>query len=142
MEISDNTLNEIEQEMVSYLLNLDDMNYTMLCESVFFGSKSNCMSEIELQRASYLLNVDDMNYTMLCEPLITRHKSSMVPDIPNIRGLEKISLVNGLRCKEESLESMELIENQHQIEFPKRKFHPLRPATIEDELARDPSYSE
>lgn len=137
-----NTLNEIEQEMISYLLNVDDMNYSMLCEPVSFGSMSNCIGEIEELRASYLLNIDDMNYTMLCEPLIARSKSALFPDISNINGLEKISLLNGLICKEESLESMELIDTQRQIEFTKRKFQPLRPATLEDEIAQDSSYSE
>ncbi|MCZ7401482.1 MAG: hypothetical protein O8C61_04600 [Candidatus Methanoperedens sp.] len=137
--VSTNPLNEIEQEMCSYLLNLDDMNYTMLCEPLVSGSKSNSMSEMELQRCSYLLNVDDMNYTMLCEPLITRYKSDMSLNISDIAGLEKISLVNGLVCKEDSLESMELIGTQGQMEFPKRKFQQVRPATLEDEIA-DSSY--
>jgi hypothetical protein len=137
--VSTNPQNEIEQERISYLLNVDDMNYTMLCEPFVFRSKSNSMSEIELQRASYLLNVDDMNYTMLCEPLITRYKSALASDRSNIGGLEKISLVNGLICKEESLQSMELIDTQGQIDFPKRKFQQVRPATLEDEIA-DSSY--
>lgn len=137
--VSTNPLNEIEQEMCSYLLNVDDMNYTMLCEPFVFGSKSNSMSEIEMQRCSYLLNMDDMNYTMLCEPLITRYKSAMAPDMSDIGGLEKISLLNGLMDKEDSLESMELIGTQVQMEFPKRKCYPLRPATLEDEIA-DSSY--
>ena len=84
MGLDEKTLNEIEQEMVSYLLNVDDMNYTMLCEPVFFGSKSNCMSELDLERCSYLLNVDDMNYTMLCEPLVTRYKSAMTLSLIHI----------------------------------------------------------
>jgi hypothetical protein len=32
MRISENALNEIEQELCSYLLNVDDLIYTMLCE--------------------------------------------------------------------------------------------------------------
>ena len=139
--VSTNPLNEIELEMCSYLLNVDDMNYTMLCEPFVFASKSKCMSELDLERATYLLNVDDMNYTMLCEPLITRYRSGITPE-SDIRGLEKISLLNGLIGKEEGLESLELIDTQSQTEFPKRKFHPLRPATREDELAEDSSYSE
>jgi len=92
MGFSKNTLNEIEQEMVSYLLNVDDMNYTMLCEPLVFGSKLNYMSEIDMQRASYLLNVDDLNYTMLSEPQITRYKIVMAPDRSNMGELEKLSL--------------------------------------------------
>jgi len=133
--VSTNPLNEIEQEMCSYLLNVDDMNYTMLCEPFVFGSKSNSMSEIELQRATYLTNVDDINYTMLCEPIITRYKSALAPDISNMGGLEKLSLVNGLIYKEDSLESMELIGTHGLMEFPKRKFQQVRPATLEDEIA-------
>jgi hypothetical protein len=140
--VSENPLNEIEQEMCSYLLNVDDMNYTMLCEPVVFASKSNSMSELDMQRCSYLLNVDDMNYTMLCEPLITRYKSAMTLDMSNMGGMMRLSLVDGLKSSEESLESMELVDAQSQMEFPKRKFHPLRPATMEDELSKDPSYSE
>jgi len=121
--------------MCSYLLNVDDMNYTMLCESFVFGSKSNSMSEIELQRASYLTNVDDMNYTMLCEPLITRYKSALSPDRSNMGGLEKLSLVTGLICKEDSLQSTELFDTQGQIEFPKRKIQQVSPATLDDEIA-------
>ena len=137
--VSTNPLNEIEQEMCSYLLNVDDMNYAMLCESFTFGSKSNSMSEIEQLRASYLTNVDDINYTMLCEPLITRYKSALAPDRSYMGGLEKLSLVNGLIYKEESLESMELICTQGQLKFPNRKFQQVRPATLEDEIA-DSSY--
>jgi len=137
--VSTNPQNEIEKERISYLLNVDDINYTMLCEPFVFGSNSNSMSEIELQRASYLLNVDDMNYIVLSEPLITRYKSDMPANISNIEALEKISLVNGLISKEDSLESMELIGTQGQIEFPKRKFQQVRPATLEDEIA-DTSY--
>jgi hypothetical protein len=133
MGLNENTLNEIELEMCLYLLNVDDMNYTMLCEHVVFRSESNYMSEIELQRCSYLLNVDDMNYTMLCEPLIARYKSDMAPDISNIGGMARIHLVDGLNSSEDSLESMELIDTQSQIEFPRRKFQQLRPATLEDE---------
>lgn len=140
--VSENPLSEIEQEMCSYLLNIDDMNYSMLCEPVVFRSTSNSMSELDMQRCSYLLNVDDMNYTMLCEPLITKYKSAMTPDMSNMGRLMRISLVDGLKSKDESLESMELMDTQSQMEFPKRKFHPLRPATMEDELAKDSSYSE
>jgi len=139
MGFSKNTLNEIEQEMISYLLNVDDMNYTMLCEPLVFGSKLNCMSEIDMQRASYLLNVDDLNYSMLSEPLITRYETVMAPDRSNMEELEKLSMVNGLISKEDSLESMELIGTQGQIEFPKRKFQTARPATLEDEIAEDTS---
>jgi len=142
MRLNEKTLNEMEQEMVSYLLNVDDMNYTMLCEPVFFGNISNGMSELDLQRTSYLLNVDDMNYTMLCEPLVTRYKSAMSPNMSNIGGVEKMSLVNGMVCQEDNFGSLELIDAQGQTEFPKRRFHPLRPATMEDEVAEDPSYSE
>jgi hypothetical protein len=142
MGIDERTLNEMEQEMVSYLLNVDDMNYTMLYEPVFFGNKSKGMSELDSQRTSYLLNVDDMNYTMLCEPLITRYKSAMSPNISNIGGVEKMSLLSGMECHEDSYGSMELIEAQGKTEFPKRGFHPLRPATMEDEIAEDSSYSE
>jgi len=123
------TLNEMEQEMVSYLLNVDDMNYTMLCEPVFFENKSKIgMTELDLQRASYLLNVDDMNYIMLCElwlPDINRHG----PGYIRYRGNCKNKSVEGLKSKEECLGTMELIETS-QIEFPKRKFRPLRPATF------------
>jgi hypothetical protein len=142
MGTNENTLNEIEQEMMCYLLNVDEMNYTMLCEPVIFGSKSNYMSELDEQRCSYLLNLDDMNYTMLCEPLVTRYKSAMTPDMPNFVRLEKLSLIDEIIGKEDSHESVELIDIQRQSEFPKRKFHPLRPATMEDEVAEDPSYSE
>ncbi len=139
--VSTNPLNEIEQEMCSYLLNVDDMNYTMLCEPFVFASKSNSMSEIEMQRASYLLNVDDMNYTMLCEPPVTRYKSALVPDRSNMGRVAKLSMVNGLKYKDDSLESMELIGTHGQMEFPKRKFQQVRPATLEDEIAES-SYSE
>lgn len=135
MGLNENTLNEIEQEMVCYLINVDEMNYTMLCEPVALESKSNTMSEIEMQRACYLLNVDDMNYTMLCEPLITRYRSAIAPDRSKIGGLEKLSLVSGLACIEDSQGYMELFDNQSQIEFTKRKIQTLRPATLEDEIA-------
>jgi|GEM_PF-1540506 len=137
--VSTNPLNEIEQEVCSYLLNVDDMNYTMLCEPFTLGSKSNNMSEIELQRASYLANVDDINYTMLCEPPINIYKSAHAPERSNMGGIEKLSLVNGLIYKEEKLDSVELIGTQGQMEFPNRKFQQIRPATLEDELA-DSSY--
>lgn len=140
--VSTNPLNEIEQETCSYLINVDDMNYTMLCEPLAFGCKSNSVSEIELQRASYLINVDDINYTMLCEPLVTRYNSALAPDRSNMGGVAKLSMVNGLIYKEDSLESMELIGTQGQMEFPKRKFQQVRPATLEDELAGDSSYSD
>jgi len=77
------------------------------------GPDENTLNEIEQEMICYLLNVDDMNYTMLCEV-----------------------------CKEDGLESIEFIDTQVQIEFPKRKFHPLRPTTMEDELAKESSYSE
>jgi len=123
--VSEKPLNEIEEEMVSYLLNVDDMNYTTLS-----------MDEIEMQRASYLLNVDDMNYTMLHETLIPGYKSSIVPDLSDIQGLE---LINNVMTGKEDLRSLELIATQSQIEFPKRKFQRVRPATLEDEIA-DSSY--
>jgi len=100
---------------------------------------TNPLNEIEQEMCSYLLNVDDINYTMLCEPLITRYKSALAPDRSNMGGLEKLSLVNGLIYKEDSLESMELIGTQGQMEFPKRKFQQVSPATLEDEIA-DSSY--
>jgi len=89
MGISVKTLNEIEKEMYSYLLNVDDINYRMLCEPFVFESKPSSMNEIEMQRASYLLNVDDMNYSMLYDPMIMRYKTDINPDKLNIRGLEK-----------------------------------------------------
>jgi hypothetical protein len=142
MGISEKTLNEIEQEMVSYLLNVDDMNYAMLYEPLVFGNKSNSMSEIQEQRASYLLNLDDLNYEMLAGSLTTGKKSPFTPRISNIEVLGKLNLVNDLVYREEGLGSYELINAQSQIEFPKGKFHPLRPATLEDEVADDTSYSE
>ncbi len=103
------------------------------------GLNENTLNEIEQEMVCYLINVDDMNYTMLCEPLITRYRSAMAPDRSNRGGLEKISLVSELACNEDSQGYMELFDNQSQIEFPKRKFQQLRPATLEDEIA-DSSY--
>jgi hypothetical protein len=139
--VSKNTLNEIEQEMCSYLLNVDDMNYTMLCEPFVFGNKSNSMSEIELQRASYLLNLDDINYAMLDEPLVIRNKPAMTPN-SYIGVIGEINLVNGLLYTEDNKKITELVDIQSQIEFPTIKFQQLRPATLKYELADDPSYSE
>jgi hypothetical protein len=106
------------------------------------GFSKNTLNEIEQEMVSYLLNVDDLNYTMLSDPLITRHKTVMAPDRSNTGELEKLSLVKGLISKEDSLESMELIGTQVQMEFPKRKVQTARAATSEDEIAEDPSYSE
>jgi hypothetical protein len=73
---------------------------------------------------------------------IQRFIDAIAPDRSNMGELEKLSLVNGLISKEDSLESMELIGTQVKMEFPKRKFQTARPATLEDEIAEDPSYSE
>lgn len=119
----------------------------MMVSTLLYGVKKmglneNTLNEIEQEMVCYLIDVDDMYYTMLCEPLVTRYKSAMAPNIKDIEGLEKISLVSGLVCKEDNFGSMELIDTQQQIEFPKRRFQPLRPATLEDEIAEDSSYSE
>ena len=106
------------------------------------GISDNTLNEIEQERVSYLLNMDDMIYAMMAEPLTTGNKFILNPNISNIGGLEKLNLVNSLVNVEESTGSLELIDTQPQIEFPKRKFHPLRPATLSDELAEDSSYSE
>lgn len=104
------------------------------------GISDNTLNEIDQERASYLLNLDDMNYAMLAEPLVTRIKSAINPYMPNIVGLKKLSLKDALE-QEASKHSMEL-EKPSQIEFPKRKIQPLRPETLENEIAQDSSYSE
>lgn len=100
----------------------------------------NIQNEIEQERTSYLLNLDDMNYEMLAEPLVIRNKSTMTPN-PYMGILGEINLVNGLIYTEDGEEFMELIDSQNHIDFPTRKFHPLRPATLKDEIAENPSYS-
>lgn len=99
----------------------------------------NTLSEIEQERATYLLNLDDMNYAMLAEPLVIRKKSDMTPN-SYVGVMGEINL-NGLIYTEDSKEFTELVDIQSQIEFPTRQFQQLRPATLKDELAQDPSYS-
>lgn len=100
----------------------------------------NTQNEIEQERASYLLNLDDMNYAMLDEPIVMRNKSAMTQN-SYIGVMGEINL-NGLIYTEDSTEFTELIESQNQIDFPARKFQPLRPATLQNELAKDHSYSQ
>ena len=106
------------------------------------GISDNTLNEIEQERVAYLLNTDEIIYAMMAEPLTTGKKFTLNPNISNIKGLEKLNLVNSLVYEEESMGSLELMDTQRQLEFPKRKFHPLRPATLSDELAEDSSYSE
>jgi hypothetical protein len=104
------------------------------------GSNENTLNEIEEEMICYLLNVDDINYTMLCEPQVTRYKHASTQHMPNIVGLEKLNLIGEIISNEDSVHPMEF-EQPILSEFPKRKFQPLRPATMEDELAKDTSYS-
>lgn len=53
-----------------------------------------------------------------------------------------MDLILDIIYTEDSKEFTELIDSQNQIEFPTRKFQQLRPATLEEELAEYPYYSE
>lgn len=101
----------------------------------------NTQNEMEQERVSYLLNLDDMNYAMLAEPLVIRTKSAMTSN-SYIGVIGELNLAKGLINTEDRKEFTELIDIQSQIEFPTRKFQPLRPAPLKDGLAEDPSYSE
>jgi len=104
-------------------------------------SNENTLSEIEQERASYLLNLDDMNYAILAEALVIKNKSDMTPN-SYIGVFGEINLVNELINTEDIKEFMEPVDIQSQIEFPTSQFQQVCPATLEDEIAADSSYSE
>jgi hypothetical protein len=54
MRQNENTLNEIEQERASYLLNLDDMNYELLAEPVIRNNSA-------LAQNTYIGVLDEIN---------------------------------------------------------------------------------
>jgi len=104
-------------------------------------SNENTLSEIEQQRAIYLLNPDDMNYAMLAEAIVITKKSDMTPN-SYIGVFGEINLVSDLINTEDIKEFTEIVDIQSQIEFPTRQFQQVCPATLEDELIEDSSYSE
>jgi len=101
----------------------------------------NTLNEIEQERTSYLLNLDDMNYELLAEPLIIGNNSAMTQN-SYIGIMGEINLVN-LYTDEYTgnNEFTKILDIQSQIEFPKRKFQQVRPATLEDELSENSPYS-
>lgn len=103
------------------------------------GINDNTLNEIDRERVSYLLNIDDLNYAML-EGHTIIGKSSYLTDMSN-DGLEKIKLVKNLVSRDVNTDPETLMDTQSQIEFPKRKYQ-VRPATMEDEIAGDSSYSD
>ncbi|MCX9084849.1 MAG: hypothetical protein OIN87_08650 [Candidatus Methanoperedens sp.] len=85
------------------------------------GVKDNTLNEIDWERISYLQDLDDLNYAILEGHITMSKRIPLSPYIPDISG------------------NMKLNDKQSQIEYMKRKIYPIRPATMEDEVAGDSS---